>query len=62
MSELKVQIKGKHPHTGEFGTITVEDDKTIKLNWLHMALVKLDNCPHGTDSCFAQKSNLRVVR
>ena len=61
MSKIRVQIVGKHPHTGEFGTIEVEDDKTVKLNWLHMALVALEDCPHGVKECFAQKQNVRAA-
>ena len=63
MSEIRVKIiKPNHPHTGEFGTIEIlEPDDSIKLNWLHMALVKLENCPHGVSECFVQKGDVKVV-
>ena len=55
---IKVRLTGDHPHTGETGRIKIEEDDTVKLNWLNMALVELDDCPHLVDSCFATKDKL----
>lgn len=57
----RVQIVNrKHPHFEEYGRFTgkvvtlIFDDKP-------MAEVKLENCRHGSDSCFVNRGDVRQV-
>lgn len=59
MSSVRVQIIGDHPHVGEYGTIELNEDNTITLNSLRMAKIELENCPHGTEACYAQSQNVK---
>lgn len=53
----RVTIVGRHPHTGEHGTVI------SLLPEGHLAgpmyRIALDDCQHGTEGCFADARNIR---
>jgi hypothetical protein len=52
-------VNREHPHHGEYGHFTGE---VIKPVWGgKMALVKLENCQHGTDGCYVSPGDVRQV-
>ena len=54
----RVEIVGKHPHTGEKGVV----DRAERTPVGPGLIVKLGDCPHGTDACFVFRSeNIRVI-
>lgn len=64
---IRVVLTGKHPHAGESGHIEIKDGKIEMIAPLgigapDMVLVKLDNCEHGTDACYAKQSDMRLER
>lgn len=44
----KVLLMGDHPHAGETGVIVGIGTTAVGTG----TVVKLDNCPHGTDECY----------
>jgi hypothetical protein len=55
----RVKIVGReHPHKGEYGRFTGE---TISVFGKRMALVKLEDCKHGTDGCYVSPGDIREV-
>lgn len=54
----EIQIIGKHPHTGERGTI---DGSGMVLNGKTMLLVDLIECRHGTERCYASPEHIGRV-
>lgn len=55
----RVKIVGReHPHRGEYGRF---DGSTINVLGKRMALVKLENCRHGTDGCYVSPGDIREV-
>jgi hypothetical protein len=63
---IYIQIIGKHPHAGEYGRIKVVDDRvtveTLPGSDRKMALVNLEDCPHGTRACYIFPGQMRVVK
>lgn len=55
----KIKIIGKHPHSGEIGTVeSVEKTFLGSVGWK----IKLENCSHGTNGCFVFKSeNIKLL-
>ena len=56
-------VKRSHPHVGEYGRFTGE---TIAITTgghkpNRMALVKLEDCKHGTDGCYVSPGDVREV-
>lgn len=62
MSNINVQIIGKHPHSGEKGYIESTDDMidVHKVFGTEMYKIILEDCPHMTDACFAEKKNIKL--
>lgn len=59
MKPIQVEIiDSTHPHYGERGELTGE---MIKLFGKPMALMKLDNCEHGTDDCYVSHGQVREL-
>ena len=60
---IKVRIIGNHPNSGETGKILVIDGMIDVKDILGVDMyeVHLEQCPHGTDSCFATRDNLRIL-
>lgn len=62
MNHQRVQIINRsHPHFEEYGRFT---GKIIKMKFglqNEMAEVQLENCRHGTGSCFVTKGDVRAV-
>jgi hypothetical protein len=57
----RVQIVNRdHPHFEEYGRLTGKII-TMKFGLGEMAQVTLENCRHGTDSCFVSKGDVRQV-
>jgi 4-hydroxy-L-threonine phosphate dehydrogenase PdxA len=55
----RVMIMGKHPHSGETGTI----DRAETTNAGPGLIIKLDNCQHGTNECFVFKpENIAFIK
>lgn len=53
-------VRRDHPHHGEYGRFTGE---VVQPKWggAPMALVKLENCVHGTGACYVSKGDVRQV-
>jgi hypothetical protein len=54
-------VNRKHPHFEEYGRLT---GKIIWFPWGHgdsMVEVRLENCRHGTDGCFAKRGDIKQV-
>lgn len=45
----RIKIVGKHPHSGETGIADRVETTAFGQTGL---IIKLDNCPHGTNECF----------
>ncbi len=56
----RIKIIGNHPHSNEFGIVDrVEKTAFGSVGWI----IKLEDCPHGTNECFIFKSeNLKIVK
>lgn len=55
----RVRLVGDHPHAGETGTIDRMEVTIIGPG----LVVKLDNCPHGTEECFVfNTEHVRYLR
>lgn len=56
---IKVTVSDpEHPHYGEHGTMT-GDLIQLRFSGETMALVKLENCQHGTDACYVAKGQVK---
>ena len=55
----------KHPHYNEKGIIEVNNKGNVEIQKLitdtEMVKIILDNCPHGIKSCFAEKSDIKLI-
>ena len=55
----EIQLLPPHPHAGERGYLT--DEVILTVTNTPMILIKLINCEHGTDACYAQKHHIGRV-
>ena len=63
-TDLRVHLVGDHPHRGEFAHPVGKSPKTITIETKEgeeMYLLSLVNCAHGTDRCYATKSQMRLI-
>jgi hypothetical protein len=55
------ELAGDHPHKGERCWMVGESKDTITHNFAGY-LVQLQNCIHGSEQCYAQKNQLRLLK
>jgi hypothetical protein len=55
-------IDPAHPHANEYAHPVGEGPDTITKNSLGQVQLKLINCVHGVDGCFAQQAQLIPIR
>lgn len=63
---IRVQLTGKHPHAGEYGTVVAVDglvtiDRPAGVS-VDMVRVELENCPHGVAASYARRNELTIQR
>ena len=64
MNEKQPRVKivsPAHPHRGEYGRFTGEVIRMRFHGGDKMALVKLESCRHGVDSCYVSPGDIREV-
>ena len=52
-----VRLKLKHPHRGEYGTVT---ERMMGIHLGTMYSVRLENCQHGISMCWAGRDEFRL--
>lgn len=57
-------VNPAHPHTGETGHVTLNDNGTVTVKRLFgadMLEIELVDCPHGTSGCFVKQGDIELV-